>query len=301
MWAMYHRVLKLGLYLARFRRRRMGIVNRGPSVVKHISEGTPLFFNHHLWRWPWPAISPTERQFVWAVHTSPHSFMTLAQCLHTRARSVADCIKPTSIPPTGLVIILASAQSPVPEILWTDQTYPRASHLPQTSLAHQASQNIFVLSNETVILAYLDSIVQRCLQLKNKVGNSGTFKCACAHTHCVNSPSQPLTGGPGAACATGVPALPALALPTSPYVMNGDGSWQAQLPSRRRCVFAVLYVCVIICLKSAACCLSSLKGRKGLSCLLLSSRGTRQHLADNSCSGLKNFTHLPINYSLYMH
>ena len=111
--------------------------------------------------------------------------------------------QPTSVPPTGLGIIPASAWSLVPEILSSEQTCPRASHLPRPFQAHQASQNIFVLSEQTGSLADLEAVVQGWLWLKN---HQGALKCVSAQAHCVNSPSSGLTGAQaGTSCVA--PAL----------------------------------------------------------------------------------------------
>lgn len=77
------------------------------------------------------------------------------------------------------------------------------------------------------------------------------------------------------------------------WYLNGDCSEQTRFPSRHRCIFELLNICVIICFKVCPPLCKLLKGKeKSLSCLLLNSLGTGQCLAGNRCLGLKNYTYL---------
>lgn len=124
------------------------------------------------------------------------------------------------------------------------------------------------------------------------------LECACAQTLCGNSPSQPLVRVPGVACAGCVPALPALALPS--FSICHEWGWlcassvhiQASL-----CFGTALYLYNY--LFTASPLLSELLKGKGESVLFTAV--FFRHLADNTCLELKNYTHLPISYSLYMH
>lgn len=67
-----------------------------------------------------PFVGPTEGQFCEPFTYNLNSTVTVAECLHIRISNVANYTDPPSAVPTALVIIPASAQSPVSESLQTD-------------------------------------------------------------------------------------------------------------------------------------------------------------------------------------